>query len=171
MAWMLANLWRVRSRRVAILAIVASVGLFLLLRPRPQFGPNQFELLHEGMTLSEVVTVLGYPPGDYRPAIWSQPDWFVSPSDIIGLPLVERGQPLRELDKLERQDFSDWIDAGRPEPEPPLRSCNMCWWGQQYGIVVGIDPNGHVIYYSLLEMLRPRPPHNAWLWLRWWIGV
>src|SRR5262245_13621042 len=94
MAWKLGRLRLSPRRRIALFAALMVLAVFLLLRQRPRFGEEQFAQLREGMTEAEVVAILGSPPGDYRPAIWSEPDWFVSNSHPIGSLLKERGRSL-----------------------------------------------------------------------------
>jgi hypothetical protein len=169
-AWMLARLRLTRWRWPGLLAAVAAVGLFLLLRPAPRFGEEQFQRLREGMSEAEVAAVLGCPSGDYRPAIWSRPDWFVSPSDPIGFLRAERGRSLQELDLLERQDVEDWVRAGRPVPPSPARVQRRRWWARGYGIDVAFDEHGRAIHVSLWELDPPRPPPDMLRWVRWCIG-
>src|SRR5690242_14234482 len=109
MAWKFARLRLSRGRWIVFLAALAVVGLFLLMRQRPRFGEEQFEQIREGMAEAEVAAVLGSPPGDYRPVIWSQPDWYVSTSDATGFLRKERGRSLHELEELERQDVEEWV--------------------------------------------------------------
>src|SRR5262249_51264642 len=114
MAWKLGRLRLSPRRRIALFAALMVLALFLLLRQRCRFGEEQFAQLREGMTEAEVVAILGSPPGDYRPAIWSEPDWFVSNSHPIGSLLKERGRSLLELEELKRQDVEEWRRAGYP---------------------------------------------------------
>jgi hypothetical protein len=159
-----------RRRWIALPAALAVVALFLLIRQRPRFGEEQFKQLREGMTEAEVVAVLGSPPGDYRPAIWSQPDWYVSTSDAIGFLRKERGRPLRELEELERQDVEEWVQAGQPIPPPPARVQRTRWWARGYGIDVAFDERGRLIHASLWELVPPRPPPDVLRWVRWRVG-
>jgi hypothetical protein len=168
MAWMRAMLRRTMSRRGAVLAVLGA-GLILLLSWRPQFGPDTFDQLHEGMTTEEVGTILGCPPGDYRPTIWREPDWFVSHGDIIYLPREERGRPVRELELQKQKEIGDWLKTGGQEPA--IRFYRYHWWGRRYGIEVAFDSSGRLIGWVLLEMLRPREPQDLLRKLRWWLGV
>ena len=131
--------WKVSRPWIVVIAAVAFAGLFLLMRPRPRFGEEQFERLREGMTEAEVSALLGCPPGDYRPTIWSQPDWYVSSTDVIGILRAERGRSRQELEELKRQDIEEWLNAGRPVPPPPARIQTKHWWARGYGIDVALD--------------------------------
>jgi hypothetical protein len=109
----------VKRRIVAItLVIVCTFFVFLLVWPQPRFGEERFQQIREGMTEAEVISILGAPAGDYRPAIWKNPDWFVSPSDPSGFPLSERGRSPRQVDEMKRQEFAEWVQAGMPIPSP-----------------------------------------------------
>jgi hypothetical protein len=118
MAWKLVRSRLPRRRWIALLVALAVVGLFLFTRQQTRFGERQFEQLREGMTEAEVVAVLGSPAGDYQPAIWSPPDWYVSTSDAIGFLRKERGRSLQELEQLKQQDAEEWVQAGKPIPPP-----------------------------------------------------
>jgi hypothetical protein len=155
---------------IALMVAVAVVGLLLIVRPRSRFGREQFERLREGMTEAEVIAVLGCPPGDYRPKIWSQPDWYVSTSDPIGFLLEQRGRSLQQLREWEQLDLEEWVRAGKPIPVPPDRAQKASWWARHYGIDVAFDRQGRVIHLSLWELNPPRPPHDIWRWIRWWLG-
>jgi hypothetical protein len=155
---------------IVVLVVVAAAGLFFLLRPRPRFGEEQFERLREGMTEDEVVALLGCPPGDYRPTIWSQPDWFVSSSDAAGFLRAERGRSRRELEKLAQQDIEEWLTAGHPVPPPPAHVQKKHWWARGYGIEVAFDENHRVIHCSLWELVPPRPPPDMIRRVRWSLG-
>jgi hypothetical protein len=152
------------------LAALAVVAPFLLFRQPARFGEKQFDELRLGMREAEVVVILGCPPGDYRPAIWSHPDWLVYPSDPIGVYRKERGRSLRELQELELQDAKEWIQAGQPIPPPPGRVQRKRWWARGYGIDVAFDEQGRLIHASLLELSPPRPPHDVLRWVRWRLG-
>jgi hypothetical protein len=170
MAWMLAKWPLYRWRWTSLLVAVALGGLFLLLRPQPRFGEEQYRQLQEGMTEVEIVAVLGCPSGDYRPTIWSQPDWYVSSSDPIGSLRVQRGLSLQELDQLESQDVDDWVQAGKPVPPAPARVHRKLWWGRESGIEVAFDEHGRAVHISLWALWPPRPPHDIRRWVRWWFG-
>jgi hypothetical protein len=170
MAWKLGRLQLPRRRWIAVLAALAVVGLFLFLRQRPRFSEEQFEQLREGMTEAEVVAVLGSPPGDYRPAIWRQPSWYVSTSDAIGHLRAQRGRSLQDLEELERQDVEEWVQAGQPVPPPPARVQWKRWWSRGYGIDVAFDELGRLIHSSLWELGPPRPPPDVLRRARWWVG-
>jgi hypothetical protein len=170
MALKLGRLRWPRRRWIALLAAGAALGLFLLLRQRPRFGEEQFEQLRDGMTEAEVVAVLGCPPGDYRPAIWSQPDWYVSTSDVVGFLRKERGRSLGELEELQRQDVEKWVQAGRPIPPLPARVQRRRWWARGYGIEMVFDEHGRLIHSSLWELVPPRPPPDVLRWVRWRVG-
>jgi hypothetical protein len=122
------------------------------------------------MTEAEVAAVLGCPPGDYRPAIWSHPDWFVSPSDATGFERAERGLSLRELEELQWQDVEEWTQAGQPARPAPARVRWVRWWGRGSGIGVAFDSHGRAIHVSLWELVPPRPPPDILRWVRWWFG-
>lgn len=83
------------------LVTVAVTTIALVVRQQSRFGEGQFRQLAEGMSEAEVVAVLGCPAGDYRPAIWREPDWFVSNRDPVGFLLMQRGQTLDQLQALE----------------------------------------------------------------------
>jgi hypothetical protein len=170
MAWMVAKLRLYRWRWTVLLVAVALVVLFLLMRPKPRFGEEQYRRLHEGMTEAEIVAILGCPPGDYRPTIWSKPDWFVSPSDAIGSLDDQRGMSLQELDRLERQDVEKWVQAGKPVPPASARVHRRRWWGRESGIEVAFDEHGRAIHVSLWALWPPRPPHDFQRRVRWWFG-
>jgi hypothetical protein len=134
-----------------------------------RFGPDTFDQLHEGMTTDEVGAVLGCPPGDYRPAIWREPTWFVSPSDSDLSLRAERGRSIRDLDLQERKEIDNWLAAGGPEPAPSFYRFH--WWGRRYGIEAAFDPSGRLIGWTLYETLRPREPRALWQKPRWVLGV
>src|SRR5437899_2741260 len=167
MAWNLVTLRWSRRHTVTVLAAAAVIGLVLLSVQQPRFGKEKFELLYEGMTEAEVVEVLGCPAGDYRPAIWIHPNWFVSPSDAIGFPLAERGRPLEELKELERKDVEKWIEQGQPIPPSPTSVQWKWWWAREFGINVAFDSRGRVCHCSLLRLIPPRHPHDVIRWVRW----
>jgi hypothetical protein len=155
---------------IAVIAVVAAAGLFFLLRPRPQFGEERFERIREGMMEDEVIALLGCPPGDYRPTIWSQPDWFVSSSDAVGFLRAERGRSYRELERSAQQDVEEWVKMGRPVPPPSARVQKKHWWGRGYGIEVAFDESCRLIHCSLWELVPPRPPPDMIRRVRWWLG-
>ncbi len=162
------------ARRVLLCLLLALplAGFVVLLRWHlgPRFGEDQFRQLRLGMTEAEVVTILGCPAGDYRPAIWRRPDWFVSPSDAVGSLRAERGRALLEVQQMERQDTNEWVQAGRPIPPPAPRVRRRWWWARGSGIDVTFDKNGRVIHYSLWDLNPPRPPHDLVRRVRWWLG-
>jgi hypothetical protein len=170
LAGKLFGLWSSPKRWLALLAILAAIGLALLSWRQPRFGKGPFHRLKEGMSEDEVVAVLGSPPGNYRPLIWRQPDWYVSTSDPVGFLRVQRGRSLEELRKLEKQDIEQWMQAGRPVPPPRARVRRERWWGRRAGIEVAFDESGRVIHYSLWELVPPRPPRDPVRWVRWWLG-
>jgi hypothetical protein len=170
MAWLPKKLRMSWWQWGIILLAFTLVTPFLLPRPQSRFGKEQFDRLHEGMTEAEVIALLGCPPGDYRPAIWSKPDWYVCSSDPIGYPRDQRGLALEELKQLESQDVEEWIQAGKPMPPPPARVNWQRWWGRGSGIDVVFDEHGRAIHFSLLSLYPPRPPHDIVRWVRWRFG-
>jgi hypothetical protein len=122
------------------------------------------------MTLAEVIAVLGCPPGDYRPALWRQPPWYVSTSDAVAILREERGKPFRELEALDQNDTEEWVRAGRPVPWRWAPAQREQWWARGYGIEVAFDERGRLINASLWDMVPPRRPPGVLRWVRWWIG-
>jgi hypothetical protein len=170
MAWRLSFLSSRQRRWLAIVVAVAVVGLAYVVRQQPRFGESQFRQLTEGMSEAEVVSTLGCPAGDYRPAVWSRPDWFVAPSDAIGFLLAQRGQSLDQLRELERRDVEDWVRAGKPVSSAPARLVRKRWWGRGFGIEVVLDDGGRSIHSSLWVLSPPRPPPDLARKIRWWFG-
>jgi hypothetical protein len=168
---MAGKLFNLRSRWLwgLVLAAVA-IGMWLSFPRDPRFGQDKFQQLHEGMTEDEVISVLGCTAGDYRPRIWSQPDWYVSTSDVIGALDRECGRSIRELEELERQDVDDWVRAGKPIPPAPARVSREKWWGRDYGILVAFDENRRLIHCSLWNLTPPPAPPDLPRRVRWWFG-
>lgn len=151
------------------LAIVISSLLFVV-RHDSKFGEESFNSIKVGMTEPEVEAILGYPPGDYRPSIWKKPKWFVSPTDVAAWPRKKSGIDMQELIKLQEQDLQEWIQKGmRPSPKPQ-RVVFKWWWGRRHMIDVAFDDSGRVISHTLSDTVPPRPPHNLFLLVRWWLG-
>lgn len=171
MAWLPTGLQMSRWRWGILFLVATVAALLLLTSPQSRFGEVHFNQLREGMTEEEVVAILGCPAGDYRPAIWSKPDWYVSSSDPIGHLRNQRGQTLDELKQLERQDVETWIHAGKPLPPLPARVNWLRWWGRNSGIDVAFDEYGHAIHFSLWSLGPPRPPHDILRWVRWRFGL
>jgi hypothetical protein len=169
MTWTISKL-RITRRRLFALGTIVLAVVVLLLRFHPQFGEWQFNQLQLGMTEDEVTAILGCPPGDYRPAIWSQPDWYVSTTDMIGDVIADRGLSHEEVRRLEEQDIDDWVRAGKPATPTPARVQWKCWTGRRYSIDVALDSDGHAIQISLVEMCRPRPPPDILRRIRWYLG-
>jgi hypothetical protein len=149
---------------------VAAVCLFLLPHRRPRFGEDQFRRLSVGMTEAEVLTILGCPPGDYRPAIWSHPDRYVSTSDLAAYPRIQLGLSFGELERLRWQDTEDWETAGEPVPPAPARVRRERWWARGSGIHVAFDQQGRAVHLSLWGLLPPRPPPAGVRWVRLRLG-
>jgi hypothetical protein len=176
MEWNPMMLRRLRMPRATVLAavimtgIVAVIGYVLVRVQEPRFGKEKFELIQEGMTETEVVEALGYPAGDYRPEIWRHPTWFVSPSNLIGVPIAERGRPrLEEVEELRTKAVEKWRKDNRPiEAWPHID--HRIWWAREYGIDVDFDDQGRVIHCVLWSLIPPRHPHDPIRWFRWWIG-
>jgi hypothetical protein len=161
-----------RVRKLALGVAVVIAGLFLLKPHTPRFGADKFERLRLGMTEDEVVAILGCPPGDYRPAIWRKPTWYVHHRDIVGSLEIQRGRSTEALGELERQDVREWVKAGEPIPPPPARVRKMRWWARGNGIEAAVDAQGQVIHLSLWTLWPPRPPpiYEVPTLIRWWVG-
>jgi hypothetical protein len=134
--------------------------LFLLPRSETRFGDEKFQQLRAGMTAAEVKTILGVPPGDYRPALWKEPPWFISPSDKIAFLRDQRGRSLDELDEMDREDTEIWVKSARPMPPPPGQMSKRWWLARSSGILVAFDQGGLAIHYSLWDVVPPRPPND-----------
>lgn len=171
-----SSLWTCKRRRptiymaVVVIGLMAFIGLVMLSIQKPRFGKEKFELLSENMTEAEVVAVLGCPDGDYRPAIWKHPTWFVSPSDLFGLPEAERGRSIKEIEELDEQDVQKWLKNDRPVPFPLPRIYRKGWWARQSGIEIAFDAQGRVIHCTLWSLIPPRPPHDPIRWVRWLVS-
>jgi hypothetical protein len=155
----------------------AFAALALLCVYPPKIGETHFQQIKEGMTEGEVEAILGCPPGDYRPAIWSKPNWYVSTSGPIGFLPHQSGCSLQELDELRRQDIEDWLHQGKGWlskdkksvwSRPRVKSAD--WTGRNWGIRVAFGSDGRVIHHSLWEMEPPRPPPDLLRKLQWWLG-
>jgi hypothetical protein len=171
MAWRSPLGVSLRRRWFAAFGIAVMAGtLSALLLARPRFGPRSYRGLRLGMTEAEVSAALGCPAGDYGPAIWRNPDWFVSTSDLSGWLLEERGRPLQELEQLRRHDLAAWVQAGKPFPGAMPSVTEKRWWGRQYGIEAAFDAQGRAVHYSLWGLAPPRPPPDIVRYVRWWLG-
>jgi hypothetical protein len=171
-------MWQMWTRRILSRAAWFASGFlaaFLLIsvicRYPPSFSEAQFNTLQEGMTPQEVFTLLGCPPGDYRPAIWRHPDWFVSTSDAMAFQKKEAGLSTEKLEDLERQDSEEFfaqVRAGHELPRRP-RIRRFEWWGRNSGIKVIFDED-RMVHRSLWSVVPPHPPHDLLRYPQWWLG-
>lgn len=154
---------RLLSKKLLILLPVLPGILVLFLYPGrvERFGTEKFDQLREGMKISEVTSFLGYPPGDYRPALWKNPPWFISPSDKIGYLEQQWGLTLDQLHEMDLQDVEEWVSAGRPIPPSPGRVTRKKWLGRDFCIEVAFDQNGRAIHCSLWRVCPPRAPRDV----------
>jgi hypothetical protein len=155
-----------------LVAVLGAVSLASFLVP-PRFGEREYRRLRVGMTEAEVVEALGAPAGDYRPAIWSDPDWCLPYRDPVGFLRTQSGTSFSELKELERQDLDDWMvwyEAGQPGSPPAARAQLKRWWARGSGIDVAFDRHGRTIHYSLWDLEPPRAPSGLLGQVRWWLG-
>jgi hypothetical protein len=155
-----------------LVAVLVAAWLTSFLMP-PRFGEREYRRLRVGMTEAEVVTALDAPAGDYRPAIWTDPDWCSPFRDAVGFLRTQSGTSSLELEELRQQDVSEWADwyrAGKKGPPPRARVKRKQWWARGSGIDVAFDRDGRVIHYSLWDLIPPRAPPGLLGQVRWWLG-
>jgi hypothetical protein len=145
---------------------------FALSRYPPPFREGRFDAIRQGMTRDEVVEVLGCPPGDYRPAVWRHPDWYVSTSDVAATLVREQGVPLREVEESERRDAEEWFARLRAggELRHSRRFERLEWWDRSVMIKVIFDQDGKAIHSSFWSVYPPRAPRNPVRYAQWWLG-
>jgi hypothetical protein len=153
---------------IGTLVVLTGGAIFLFPSVDRRFDESFFNQIREGMTEREVETIVGHPPGDYRPRRYRQPGHFVSPSDPVGFCVKCSGLSPQELTAMEDAGLirkREWM------PKGPKNATQKRWLGKSWGIVVAFDHEGLVIHHALLEMVPPRLPDDIFSKLKWYLGL
>jgi hypothetical protein len=145
---------------VLLLAVGLGVGLGLRMSQNDPPPAQAYGRIRLGMTLDEVKTVIGQPPGDYdtiHPRL--QGRTWLSVSYVR-----KRGLAPEQL----------LVGASEPGPGYPGRLTLETWIWDDYCIWVVLDGDGKTVGYSLLEVIDdrcPRQPPDFLDGLRAYLGL
>lgn len=164
--------------------LVAVGGLYpLLAAPAHRIDKVHYALIRNGMTLEEVESILGAPPGNY--------DWAVPTGE--GEILIYSGSPPKRSTeyfedtpsgkrrtahysangffwhlssgKLTKSSYTDVIWSKFVDPDLPLVT-SKSWTSRHGHCTVWFDPEERVAYKNLLGSRIEPPWHN---WRRWFL--
>jgi hypothetical protein len=152
--------------------VTALLLIAVVCRYPPSFDETLFDTLRDDMTRQEVATLLGCPPGDYRPAIWRHPDWYISTSDMMGLLVKECGRSTSEVESLRQREVEEWLADLKVGKEIRAKQGmeQLAWRGKSSEIKVIFNKDGQMIHRSFWSLFPPRPPHDAIRYVQWWLG-
>jgi hypothetical protein len=127
----------------------------------PRFSDVYFRQIKLGFSEKEIVVILGFPPGDYRPMSWKNASMYLHRLSLGSIMLRESGIPIQDIDlQLVEHPFSqDKFPITKKE-----------WIGRYYAIRVVFDYQGKAIHSSIWKVIPPPAPPGDLIKIRWWLG-